>query len=127
MRTWLCLVFLCALTSNALAQTGYFQGITPRPADAYAFPASLTVTRSAPAGGAGTLVPALYTHVTTDAEARSLEWANLTILNNHSGYGSNVAVYGQTQAAWSNATCRRILAVCFCASGETSRSGAAAP
>src|SRR5436309_4300158 len=84
-----------ALASAVSAQTGYFQGVTPRPSDVYAFPASLTVTRSAPAGGAGTLVPALYTHVTTDADARSLEWANLTILNNHSNYGSNVGVYAQ--------------------------------
>ncbi|HSC98763.1 MAG TPA: hypothetical protein VLI21_07660 [Casimicrobiaceae bacterium] len=88
-------VIACALTSSASAQTGYFQGITPRPADVYPFPASLTVTRSAPAGGAGTLVPAMYTHVTTDPDARSLEWANLTILNNHSAYGENVAVYAQ--------------------------------
>ena len=95
MRTLLGWIVPCVLTSAAFAQTGYFQGITPRPADVYPFPSSLTVTRSAPAGGAGTLVPALYTHVTTDAEARSLEWANLTILNNHSGYGSNVAVYAQ--------------------------------
>src|SRR5262249_50093174 len=68
---------------------------TPRPSDAYPFPASAVVTRSAPSGGAGTLVPALYTHVTTAADTRSLEWASLTILNNHSAYGSNVAVYGQ--------------------------------
>src|SRR4051812_15089497 len=95
MRTLLCSAILCAWTANAFAQTGYFQGITPRPADAYPFAASLTVTRSAPAGGAGALVPALYTHVTTDANTRSLEWANLTILNNHSAYGSNVAVYAQ--------------------------------
>jgi hypothetical protein len=95
MRILLCSTILCTLTSFASAQTGYFQGITPRPADVYAFPASLTVTRSAPAGGAGTLVPATYTHVTTDADARSLEWANLTILNNHSNYGSNVAAYAQ--------------------------------
>ena len=63
MLTLLCSTILCTLTSFASAQTGYFKGITPRPADDYAFPASLTVTRSAPSGGAGTLVPALYTHV----------------------------------------------------------------
>ena len=84
-----------ALASAVSAQTGYFQGVTPRPPDVYAFPASSTVTRSAPAGGAGSLVPALYTHVTTDADTRSLEWANLTILNNHSAYDASVALYAQ--------------------------------
>jgi hypothetical protein len=88
-------VALCTLAGVAQAQTGYFQGVTPRPSDAYAFPASLTATRSAPAGGAGTLVPAMYTHVTTDRNSQSLEWANLTILNNRSDHGSNVALYGQ--------------------------------
>src|SRR5262245_19187537 len=83
------------IVSSAAAQTAYFQGVTPRPSDAYPLPASAVVTRSAPSGGAGTLVPALYTHVTTAADTRSLEWASLTILNNHSAYGSNVAVYGQ--------------------------------
>jgi hypothetical protein len=95
MRKLLWPALLGVLANSASAQTGYFQGITPRPADVYPFPASLTVTRSAPAGGAGALVPALYTHVTTDPDARSLEWANLTILNNHSAYGSNVALYAQ--------------------------------
>lgn len=79
----------------AAAQSGYFQGVTPRPADVWGFPASVTVTRSAPAGGEGTLVPALYTHVTTDRDSRSLEWANLTILNNYADHGFNVAFYGQ--------------------------------
>ena len=95
MRALLCFSICCVLTSAAPAQTGYFQGVTPRPSDVYAFPASLTVTRSAPPGGAGSLVPALYTHVTTDADTRSLEWANLTILNNHSAYGASVALYAQ--------------------------------
>jgi hypothetical protein len=83
------------LSGAAMADAGYFQGVTPRPADLYAFPSSLTVTRSAQAGGNGALVPALYTHVTTERETQSLEWANLTILNNHSDHGYNVAVYGQ--------------------------------
>ena len=47
----------------AEAQSGYFQGLTPRPADAFNFPASLTVTRSASAGGGGYVVPAMYTRV----------------------------------------------------------------
>ena len=89
------LILLCALPALAGAQTGYFQGVTPRPSEVYGFPASLTSTRSAPPGGAGALVPATYTHVTTDRNTRSLEWANLTILNNRSDYGANVAVYGQ--------------------------------
>jgi len=79
----------------AAAQSGYFQGLTPRPADAFNFPASLTVTRSASAGGGGYVVPAMYTHVTTERDTQSLEWASLTILNNRSDYGANVAVYGQ--------------------------------
>lgn len=83
------------LSGIAAADPGYFQGVTPKPADAYPFPASLTVTRSAQPGGNGSLVPALYTHVTTDRDTQSLEWANLTILNNHADHGYNVAVYGQ--------------------------------
>lgn len=80
----------------AVAQTGYFQGVTPRPADVFAVPASLTVTRSAPPGGRyGEVIPALYTHVATDPATRSFEWANLSILKNYSDHGSNVAVYGQ--------------------------------
>ena len=92
------------LAGAAIAQVNYFQGITPRPADVYGFPASLTVTRSAPAGGAGTLVPALYTHVTTSPATASLEWANLTVLNNYSDQGSNVAVYGQANKRGTGAT-----------------------
>jgi hypothetical protein len=95
MRALSCFSICYALAFAVSAQTGYFQGVTPRPVDAYAFPASLTVTRSAPAGGAGSLVPALYTHVSTDADTQSFEWANLTILNNHSASGSNVALYAQ--------------------------------
>ena len=68
MRELFCFGICYVLASAVSAQTGYFQGVTPRPSDVYAFPSSLTVTRSAPAGGAGSLVPALYTHVTTDAE-----------------------------------------------------------
>jgi hypothetical protein len=79
----------------ASAQSGYFQGLTPRPADAFSFPASLTVTRSAGSGGGGYVVPAMYTHVTTQQDTQSLEWASLTILNNRSDYGANVAIYGQ--------------------------------
>jgi hypothetical protein len=102
---WLaCLALGFAWASAVHAQTGYFQGVTPRPADVYAFPASLTATRSAPPGGAGTLVPATYTHVTTDPESRSLEWANLTVLNNRSHYGSNVAVYGQSNKSGTGPT-----------------------
>ena len=48
-----------ALSTSAFAQTGYFQGLTARPADAFPFPASLTATRSAPAGGNGQLVKSL--------------------------------------------------------------------
>ncbi len=95
MKTIVVIALGCSLAAGAAAQGNYFQGITPRPPDMYAFDASLSASRFAPAGGAGTLNPALYTHVTTNANARSLEWANLTILNNNSNYGSNVAVYGQ--------------------------------
>lgn len=99
-----CLALGLTLIGAAHAQTGYFQGVTPRPADVYAFPASLTATRSAPAGGAGSLVPATYTHVTTDRDTRSLEWANLTVLNNRSDFGSNVAVYGQSNKSGAGPT-----------------------
>jgi len=86
----------CATSAGvASAQSNYFQGVTPRPSDIYAFDASLIASRAAPSGGAGALHPAMYTHVTTDPDTRSLEWANLTILNNNSNHGSNVAVYGQ--------------------------------
>ena len=88
-------LLIAMLPGRAAAQSGFFHGVTPKPSDAYAFAASLTVTRSAGAGGAGSLVPALYTHVTTDRDTASLEWANLTILNNHASNGYNVAVYGQ--------------------------------
>lgn len=78
------------------AQTGYFQGLTPRPVDVFDLPASLTVTRNAPAGGRdGAVIPAQYTHVTTDREARTYEWATLSILKNYSNHGANVATYGQ--------------------------------
>ncbi len=87
---------LTLLPAAASAQTGYFQGITPRPHDLFVLPASLTVTRSAPAGGReGDVIPALYTHVTTDPEARTFEWASLSILKNYSNHGANVASYGQ--------------------------------
>jgi hypothetical protein len=95
MQPRLLLWIMLGIAASAHAQTGYFQGVTPRPADVWGFPASLTVTRSAPPGGAGSVVPALYTHVTTDPDTRSFEWANLTILNNRSAFGSNVALYGQ--------------------------------
>jgi hypothetical protein len=89
------LAFSAAFCACATAQTAYFHGPTPRPADAFSFPASLTVTRSAGAGGQGSVVPTIYTHLTTEQDTQSLEWASLTILNNRSDYGANVAVYGQ--------------------------------
>src|SRR3569833_3601700 len=95
MRAIAVALLAAGLSSAAVADAGYFQGVTPRPTDLYSFPSSLTVTRSALPGGNGALVPALYTHVTTERETQSLEWANLTILNNHSAHGYNVAVYGQ--------------------------------
>ena len=85
------------VAAAASAQTGYFQGLTPRPADVFALPASLTVTRSAPAGGAPEVVPAMYTHVSTNKDARTFEWANLAVLFNHSDYGNNVASYAQAR------------------------------
>jgi len=89
-------IALCILpASGALAQTGYFTGYTHRPADVWDLPASVTVTRSAPAGGNPVVIPTLYTHLTTDPESRTFEWANLTILNNRSDYGENVASYSQ--------------------------------
>ncbi|HEY1325956.1 MAG TPA: hypothetical protein VGI14_03400 [Casimicrobiaceae bacterium] len=94
MRAWLAALAAMLLPVVAGAQSGYFQGFTAKPGDVFPFPSSLTVTRSAPAGGGG-VVPALYTHATTRDDTKSLEWANLTILNNHSDYGANVAVYGQ--------------------------------
>ena len=98
------LVLLLFVCGGVAAQSGTFQGITPRPADAYGFPASLTVTRSSPPGNAGTVSPALYTHVTTDPDTQSLEWANLTILNNRAASGANVAVYGQANKYGNGAT-----------------------
>ncbi|MEO8345569.1 MAG: hypothetical protein ABI607_07740 [Betaproteobacteria bacterium] len=87
---------IAMLSSNsAVAQTNYFQGVTPRPADVYDFPSSLTVTRSAPPGGPVTVVPTLYTHLTTDPNSQTFEWANLTILNNRAEFGENVANYAQ--------------------------------
>src|SRR3982751_1658701 len=86
---------LAMLSASAAAQSGYFQGLTPRPADQFQFPASLTVTRWATTGGGGNVIPAMYTHVTAERDTQSLEWANLTILNNRSDHGANVAVYGQ--------------------------------
>ena len=82
-------------TPIALAQANYFQGVTPRPADVFDVPASLTVTRSAPPGGPLAVIPTLYTHLTTDPDSRTFEWANLSILNNRSDYGENVASYAQ--------------------------------
>ena len=93
-RRWIPLLTLLA-TSLASAQSGLFQGVTPRPVDIYPLPASLTVTRTSPLGGAPNVVPALYTHVTTQRTSQSLEWANLTILNNLSDQGANVASYSQ--------------------------------
>lgn len=87
---------LAALAATAaMAQTGYFQGATPRPVDVFDLPASLTVTRSAPPGGSRIVIPTLYTHLTTDPDSRTLEWANLSILNNRSNFGENVASYSQ--------------------------------
>jgi hypothetical protein len=48
------------------------------------------VTRTAPAGGAPEVVPAMYTHVSTHKDARTFEWANLAVLFNQSDYGNNV-------------------------------------
>jgi hypothetical protein len=79
----------------ASAQAGFFQGVTPKPPDVYPLPASLTVTRTAPPGGVTNVIPALYTHVTTHPESRTYEWASLSILNNPSNHGANVASYSQ--------------------------------
>ena len=99
MRTLLATLLAAALTlfanAGALAQTGYFTGRTERPADVWDLPASLTVTRSAPSGGDPVVIPTLYTHLTTEPNSRSFEWANLTNLNNRSNYGENVASYSQ--------------------------------
>lgn len=99
MRPLLAAVLATALSAFAsscvFAQSAYFQGTTPRPPDVWDLPASVTVTRSAPPGGSPVVVPTLYTHLTTDPESRTFEWAGLTILNNHSNYGNNVATYAQ--------------------------------
>ena len=96
MRILLAVILAVFAATDAVAQTGYFQGATPRPADVYDLPASLTVTRSAPPGGSpDVVIPTLYTHLTTDPTSHTLEWANLSILNNRSDFGENVAVYGQ--------------------------------
>ena len=79
----------------AAAQTAFFAGATPKPADLYPLAASVTVTRSAPAEGVPNVIPAHYTHVTTQPTSKSYEWANLTILNNPSDFGANVASYSQ--------------------------------
>ena len=92
------------LAGSAAAQSGYFQGVTAKPDDVWNFPASLTVTRSSPDGGVGTVVPALYTHTTTSPGTQSSEWANLTILNNHANAGSDVAIYGQANKFGNGAT-----------------------
>jgi len=95
MRILLAVIPAVALATNVFAQTGYFQGVTPRPRDAHDLGASLMVTRSAPPGGTPIVVPTLYTHLTTDANSRTLEWGNLSILNNYSNHGENVATYAQ--------------------------------
>lgn len=110
MRTKLPLAALL-LAAGAAAQTGYFQGVTPKPPDVYPLPASLTVTRTAPAGGVANVAPALYTHVTTQPTTRSMEWANLTVLNNPSDYGANVAVYGQANKTGRGTTWGGVLEV----------------
>jgi len=85
------------LISEVCAQSGYFQGLTPRPPDVFPLPASLTVTRTAPPEGGPDVVPALYTHVSTHPTSRTYEWANLAVLYNHSDYGANVASYAQAR------------------------------
>ena len=82
-------------TACVSAQTGYFQGSTPRPADVWDLPASLTVTRTASSGGEHVVIPTLYTHLTTQPDSRAYEWASLTILNNRSNFGQDVASYSQ--------------------------------
>lgn len=104
MRPLLPLLGLLLVVETAAAQTGYFQGVTPKPPDLYPLPASLTVTRTAPAGGVPNVEPALYTHVTTQPTSRTYEWANLTILNNPSDFGANVATYSQAQKTGRGAT-----------------------
>lgn len=95
MKTMIWILAGLLLAPAASGQSGVFQGVTPRPADVYPLPASLTVTRSAPPGGTPNVLPGLYTHVTTHPTSESFEWANLTILNNPSDQGANVASYSQ--------------------------------
>ena len=83
------------LLNLAHAQVGYFGGATPRPADAFPFAASLAVTRMAPADGVPNVATAAYTHVTTQRDSRTYEWANLVVLNNASDAGANVSLYAQ--------------------------------
>ena len=92
------------LAGAAAAQSGFFHGVTPRPPDIYPLPASLTVSRTAPEGGVPNVVPALYTHVTTQPTTQTLEWANLTILNNPADQGANVASYAQALKTGRGAT-----------------------
>jgi hypothetical protein len=96
MRSFLPAIALL-VAAGASAQSGYFQGVTPRPPDVFALPASLTVTRTAPAGGEEEVIPALYTHVSTHQDARTFEWANLAVLFNNSDHGANVASYAQAR------------------------------
>jgi hypothetical protein len=93
----LCFVLAALNAGGVAAQIGYFEGVTPRPRDVFALPASLTVTRTAPPGGIPEVIPAMYTHVSTDRESRSYEWANLAVLFNHSDHGANVASYAQAR------------------------------
>jgi hypothetical protein len=94
MRHLLVLAMLVA-SATAGAQSGYFTGVTPKPHDVFPLAASLTVTRAAPPGGVPNVIPALYTHVTTHPESKSLEWATLSVLHNPSDHGANVSTYSQ--------------------------------
>jgi hypothetical protein len=102
-------VFAAMVVHDAFGQTAYFSGLTPKPKDVYPLDASVTVTRSAPPGGAPIVVPALYTHVTTDPASRTFEWASLSILNNSSEFGANVATYGQANKTGSGTTWAGVL------------------
>jgi hypothetical protein len=96
MRSFLPAIALL-VAAGASAQSGYFQGVTVRPPDLFTLPASLTVTRTAPPGGAPEVVPATYTHVSTHQDSRTYEWANLAVLFNNSDHGANVASYAQAR------------------------------
>ena len=85
------------IAAGASAQTGYFQGVTPRPTDVFSLPASMTVTRTAPAGGQPRWCLRLYTHVSTHKDTQTFEWANLAVLFNHADSGNNVASYAQAR------------------------------